>query len=171
FFGNWMEVGRNPIQGTPGCMIFYGNLTSDNVTLSINGSRSANPTSVYGTIHESAKVKLVANATTGYNVTFNNGAPVMTKLLQFVNYTYLIGCGYTDNQDMSTSFGFILARSNYTLDNTQIAANNASKLYSNFQNSSTFGTINQKGCKKSSAGQSLPMISGVVALALLLIKA
>ncbi|XP_017845968.1 uncharacterized protein LOC108602374 [Drosophila busckii] len=173
YFDTWMEIGRNPIQNTPGCVAFTANLTNDNVTLAINGSHSANPTALYADIRETARVNLSANNfDQGYNVSFTSGstqnAPVTIKLLEYVNNTYLVGCGFTNKSDISSSFGFILSRSEH---NGTLAAKEAASRYSIFQNNATYGQINQQGCKKSSAGQSLPMISGVVALALLLIKA
>ncbi|XP_023178979.2 uncharacterized protein LOC111604941 [Drosophila hydei] len=173
-FGHWLEVARNPLGNAKACLSFSVGLLSDNTTLSINASHSSSTTSLYSNIDESANVTLVPQAKTGYNVTFYQGQSaqptVFIKLLQLVNSTYITGCGYTDPQNNATSFGFILSSGNYSPTGIKLVNDQAFPLYSNFQNN-TYANITQAGCYKSSAAQSLPMISGFLAVALLLIKA
>ncbi|XP_064550769.1 uncharacterized protein LOC135436923 [Drosophila montana] len=174
-FGTWQEVARNPIGDAKACLEFTVGLKDDKVTLSINASHSSSATSLFQNIDETANVTLVANAKTGYNVTFYQGSaaqsPVFIKLLQIVNNTYVTGCGYTNASDNSTSYGFILGiPDKYTAAGIKLVNDGAFPLYNNFLNN-TYANITQQGCTRNSAAQSLPMISGVVALALLLIKA
>ncbi|EDW59399.1 uncharacterized protein [Drosophila virilis] len=174
-FGTWQEVARNPIGDAKACLEFTVGLLHDNVTLSINASHSSSSTSLFQNVDEKANVTLVANAKTGYNVTFFQGstpqAPVYIKLLQIVNSTYITGCGYTNATDNSTSYGFILGAPNkYTAEGIKLVNDGAFPLYNNFLNN-TYANITQQGCSRNSAAQSLPLISGVLALALLLIKA
>ncbi|TDG48788.1 hypothetical protein AWZ03_004691 [Drosophila navojoa] len=174
-FGRWLEVARNPLGDAPACLEFNVGLLWDNTTLSINASHSSSSESLYSNIDESAKVTLTPQATTGYNVTFyqNNAAqpPVFIKLLQLINNTYVTGCGYTDPNNANTSYGFILAMAGmYNAEGIKLVNDQAFPLYSNFQNNS-YANITQAGCFKSSATQSLPMISGILAVALLLIRA
>ncbi|XP_002019969.2 uncharacterized protein LOC6594235 [Drosophila persimilis] len=172
--GQWFEVARNPAADVS-CIQVNVDLW-ENTNVLVNVSHSSNQPSLYMDVSEKANITLVASAegvpsTAGYNVTFQkngvNEAGVYIKLLSF-NYTYLVGCGYTDASNVSTSYGFILARSNYTAADIATANNNASLHYSNFQNG-TYGNVTQVGCYASSASQTLPMIAGFVALAMALI--
>ncbi|XP_017145131.2 uncharacterized protein LOC108157539 [Drosophila miranda] len=172
--GQWFEVARNP-SADVSCIQVNVDLWN-NTNVLVNVSHSSSQPSLYMDVNEKANITLVASAegvpsTAGYNVTFQksgvNGAGVYIKLLSF-NYTYLVGCGYTNASNVSTSYGFILARSNYTAADIATANNNASLYYSNFQNG-IYGNVTQVGCYASSASQTLPMIAGFVALAMALI--
>ncbi|KAI8044297.1 uncharacterized protein LOC128266229 [Drosophila gunungcola] len=172
FSGQWFEVARNPAASVACITLNVG--FWQNTNMLVNVSHSSSSTSLLADVHESANITLVAGSTAGYNVSIvkgNQQEHVFIKLLQFVNNTYLTGCRYTGS-DASTSAGFILARSNYTAEGVKIANTNASAYYSNFQ-ASTYGNVTQLNCYASSAGQTGPLtlISGFLALALLLIKA
>ncbi|KAH8420868.1 hypothetical protein KR222_007465, partial [Zaprionus bogoriensis] len=171
--GSWLELARNPGANTDACLEFRVGLLNDNTTLSINATHSSSSSSLYQNVDEpEVNVTLTSGATTGYNVSLTANNPVFIKLLELTNNnTYLVGCGFTNSSDNSTSFGFILGRaSQYNDTGLNLANAEASAKYSNFINN-TYSVITQKGCTRNSASQSLPMISGFVALALLLIRA
>ncbi|XP_034485793.1 uncharacterized protein LOC117790447 [Drosophila innubila] len=171
-FGSWLELARNPNDNTNACMEFRVQLLSDNTTLSLNASHSATPTSLWQDINEpTQRLTLTPNATTGYNVTFNGKNYEFVKLLQLVNSTYLVGCGYTNATNSSTGYGFILGRyGKYNTTGLQTVNNNAAVLYKDFTNNN-YTIVRQDGCTRNSASQSVPLITGFLALAVLLIKA
>ncbi|XP_016952889.1 uncharacterized protein LOC108026460 [Drosophila biarmipes] len=172
FAGKWLELARNPASNVS-CITL--NLAFWNYNnLLVNVSHSSSNVSTLVDVYETANITLVANQVTGYNVSFINGQKnetVFVKLLDYVNSTYLIGCSYDPN-NVSKSAGFILGRSSYTPEGIKIANNDASTKFSNFQNN-TFGNVTQLDCRASSAGQTAPLtlISGFLALALLMLKA
>ncbi|EDV93564.1 uncharacterized protein LOC6563140 [Drosophila grimshawi] len=175
-FDTWVQLTRTPIGNSEACMVITANLESDQNTLNISAIHSSSSTSLYQNVQERAIVKLVNGGTSGYSVTFitdnTEQTPVFIKLLQLVeNNNFIVGCGYTNASDASTSYGFILGRSgHYNSTATATVNNNAAALYSNFQNNA-YGSIEQDGCYQNSATKSVPLITGVLALALLLIKA
>ncbi|KAH8362899.1 hypothetical protein KR084_002765 [Drosophila pseudotakahashii] len=175
FSGNWIELARNPASDVS--CITLNIAFWEKTNMLVNVSHSSNNASTLVDVYESANITLTTNNLSGYNVTFvnnqkNQNETVYIKLLSYVNSTYLVGCSYTDAQNTSTSAGFILGRSNYTPQGINIANNEASTSYSNFQNN-TYGNVTQLDCRASSAGQTVPLtlISGFLAFALLLIKA
>uniref|UniRef100_A0A6P4EQ89 Uncharacterized protein LOC108043145 n=1 Tax=Drosophila rhopaloa TaxID=1041015 RepID=A0A6P4EQ89_DRORH len=173
FSGQWLEVARNPASNVSCITLNVGYLGNTNVL--VNVTHSSSNVSLLADVHESANITLVAGSTTGYNVSIVQGQNteyVFIKLLQYVNNTYLVGCRYSNGSDTSSSAGFILARANYTAEGVKISNNNAAPLFSNFQ-ANTYGNVTQLNCYASSAGQTVPLtlISGFLALALLLIKA
>ncbi|KAH8399623.1 hypothetical protein KR215_006424 [Drosophila sulfurigaster] len=170
--GNWLELARHPDNSLDACMEFSIDLLSNGTILTFNSTHSSSNSSLYQNVNEpNVNVTLVEGAKTGYEVKFNSTSTVFIKLLQlYNNNNYVIGCGYTNSSDNSTSYGFILGRaSTYNTTGLQDANNNASASYANFQ-ANNFTTILQTGCTRNSASQSLPLISGFLALALLLIK-
>ncbi|KAM8703642.1 hypothetical protein ACLKA7_008294 [Drosophila subpalustris] len=172
-FGSWLELARNPSANTKACMEFSVSLLSDNTTLSYNASHSATNVSQWQDINEPAQsLKLTVDGTTGYNITLDGKTYEWVKLLQLVNdNTYLVGCAYTNAANTSTGYGFILGRSGKYNATGLMAANNAAALvYKDFTNG-TYTPILQDNCFRNSASQSLPLITGLLALALLLIKA
>ncbi|XP_033166579.1 uncharacterized protein LOC117145148 [Drosophila mauritiana] len=174
FSGQWVELARNPASNVS-CISLNVAFWNNNSNMLVNISHSSNAASTLVDVYETANITLVENNLSGYNVTLVNGQKqeyVFVKLLSYVSSTYLVGCSYTDASNASTSAGFILGRSNYTLEGVKIANNDASVSFSNFQNN-TYGNVTQFDCRASSAGQTVPLtlISGFLAFALLLIKA
>ncbi|XP_034485792.1 uncharacterized protein LOC117790446 [Drosophila innubila] len=171
-FGSWLELARNPNDNTNACMQFRAELLSDNKTLSFNASHSTTPTSLWQDINEpTQRLTLTPNATTGYSVTLDGKNYKFIKLLQLVQTNYLIGCGYTNAANSSTGYGFILGRDGKYNDAGIKSVNNyAAGFYKDFTNNN-YTTILQDGCIRNSAPQSLPLITGFLALAILLIKA
>ncbi|XP_022209549.2 uncharacterized protein LOC111065608 [Drosophila obscura] len=170
--GTWLEVARNPAANAS-CIQIRAELWN-NTNLLVNISHSSSVSSLYMDVNESANITLASDgaaSTAGYNVTFQkngvNETAVYTKLLSFSD-NYLVGCAYTDAANSNTSYGFILARSAYTAAGIASANNNASLYYANFQNN-TYGNVTQAGCYASSASQTLPLITGFLALAMALI--
>ncbi|EDV49043.1 uncharacterized protein LOC6553066 [Drosophila erecta] len=173
FSGQWIELARNPAS-TVSC-ITLNVAFWQNTNMLVNVSHTSNAASTLVDVYENANITLVENNSAGYNVTLVNGQKkeyVFVKLLSYVNSTYLVGCTYTDASNVSTSAGFILGRSSYTPEGVKTANNDAALSFSNFQ-ANTYGNVTQFGCRASSAGQTVPLtlISGFLALALLLIKA
>ncbi|KAH8359654.1 hypothetical protein KR093_008192, partial [Drosophila rubida] len=171
--GSWLELARHPGKNLDACLEFRVDLLSNGTILTFNSTHSSSNSSLYQNVNEpNVNVTLVKDATTGYDVKFNATNSVFIKLLALHNNNnYLIGCGYTNASDASTSYGFILGRGNaYNATGLQEANNNASASYADFA-ANNFTTILQTGCTRNSASQALPLISGVLALALLLIKA
>lgn len=118
-----------------------------NGSLSINATHSSSPTSLYQNVDEpQVIVNLTSGNTAGYNISFTAGKFVKINLLEVVNNaTYIIGCGYTNADDNSTSFGFILGRGDqYNATGLKNANDDASLKYLNFVNSS-YSTILQQG--------------------------
>ncbi|KAH8243228.1 hypothetical protein KR032_005643 [Drosophila birchii] len=170
FAGYWQEVARNPASNVSCIDLNIG--FWNNTNMLVNVSHSANTQSLYKNVDEKANITLVTGQTS-YNVSFTDGQKqsfVTIKLLDLVSDTYLVGCSYTDAANASTSAGFILARSNYTVSLIPQVNANASVNFSNFVNGTIYN-VTQAGCYASSAAQNLPLITGFLALALLLIKA
>ncbi|XP_016926100.4 uncharacterized protein [Drosophila suzukii] len=172
FAGKWIELARNPASDVSCITLDVG--FWNNTNMLVNVSHSSSNVSTLVDVYESANITLVENGLSGYNVSLVNGQKnetVFVKLLSYVNSTYLIGCSYTNASNVSTSAGFILGRSTYTVQGINIANNDASVNFTNFQNN-TYGNVTQLDCRASSAGQTVPLtlISGFLAIALLLIK-
>ncbi|KAH8347438.1 uncharacterized protein [Drosophila kikkawai] len=169
FAGYWQEVARNPASNVSCIDVNIG--FWNNTNMLVNVSHSANTQSLYQNVYEKANISL--SGKTSYNVSFTDGQResfVTIKLLELVSDTYLLGCSYTDASNVSTSAGFILARANYSSSLIPQVNANASVNYSNFVNG-TVHNVTHIGCYASSAAQNLPLITGFLALALLLIKA
>ncbi|SPP83371.1 uncharacterized protein LOC117585499 [Drosophila guanche] len=172
--GTWIEVARNPAANVS-CIKINVDLWN-NTNLLVNISHSSSLQSLYMDVNEKANITLatdVAASTAGYNVTFTkNGqseTPVYIKLLSTVDSDkYLLGCAYTDANNNATSYGFILSRGGYTAAGIEAANNNASLYYSNFLNG-TYSNVTQLGCYASSASQTLPLLTGFLAVAMALI--
>ncbi|KAH8236504.1 hypothetical protein KR026_003820 [Drosophila bipectinata] len=167
--GTWFEVARNPAPAV-GCITLEVNVQSQYVQ--VNVSHSISTTNLKTESRESANITL-SSGSNGYNVSFVEGQDTtykFVKVLQLINNTYLVGCTYTNANDASTSAGFILAKSGYNYTLTEGVNNNASALYTNFQ-SGVVNNVTQTGCFANSAGQTLPMITLFLTIALLLIKA
>ncbi|KAH8326453.1 hypothetical protein KR067_007796 [Drosophila pandora] len=170
FNGSWFEVARNPAPSV-GCISLDVNVQSGYVQ--VNVSHSISTTNLKTEPHETANITLIAGSTAGYNVSFLEGQETsykFVKVLQLINNTYLVGCSYTNASDASTSAGFILAKLGYNYTLTEKVNNDAASLYTNFQ-SGTVNNVTQTGCFSNSAGQTLPMITLFLTIALLLIKA
>ncbi|KAH8292282.1 hypothetical protein KR054_008039 [Drosophila jambulina] len=170
FAGYWQEVARNPAANVSCISVNIG--FWNNTNMLVNVSHSENNQSLYQNVEEKANITLVSGQTF-YNVSFQDGQKqnhVTIKLLELVSDTYLLGCSYTDPSNASTSAGFILARANYSISLIPQVNTDASVKYSNFVNGTIYN-VTQAGCFASSATQNLPLITGFLALALLLLKA
>ncbi|KAH8312255.1 hypothetical protein KR044_009988, partial [Drosophila immigrans] len=170
--GSWLELSRHPASNLDACLEFRVDLLNNGSIFTFNSSHSSSNSSLYQNVNEpNVNVSLVANATTGYQVKFDANNSVFIKFLQLsTDSTYLVGCGFTNATDPATGYGFILGRSSYTSAGLKEANNNASLKYNDFV-ADNYTTILQTGCTRSSASQTLPLISGFLAMALLLIKA
>ncbi|KAH8271373.1 hypothetical protein KR018_007795 [Drosophila ironensis] len=170
FPGEWYEVARNPAPSV-GCVIL--NVALTNTSLLVNVTHSISTTNLNMGVRETANITLTSGNTNGYNVSFvgsNSQTYKYIKLLQIIDNNYLVGCSYTDANNASTSAGFILARGGYSDQIIKEVNNNASTSFNNFQNN-TYFNVTQTGCFTNSAGQTLPLVSLFLAIALLLIKA
>ncbi|KAH8336289.1 hypothetical protein KR074_008557 [Drosophila pseudoananassae] len=167
--GTWYEVARNPAPAV-GCITLDVNVQSQYVQ--VNVSHSISTTNLQTESRESANITL-STGSNGYNVSFVENQQTtykFVKVLQLINNTYLVGCTYTNASDASTSAGFILAKFGFNYTLTEKVNNDAATQFTNFQ-AGVVNNVTQTGCFANSAGQTLPMITLFLTIALLLIKA